>query len=175
MSKHKLDFEILDVKHPEYLIIADLSDYFEDPSHPVFFIKSPNSTFHAEIPYTPRTTNVFNSTQLRLTCDDNGDLPDGIYEVIISVSPNNKVYKKKIYLRTVFIEYRFNQALLALELSECPNRNNKDLKKKLMEIDLLLSTAKAYADECNEIKAMDFYNLANELLAEFDKKITGCK
>lgn len=171
--EHIIDFEVLEIINKKYLLIADLSKYMEDPMHPIIYIKSPNKTSYKEVPYTPNVTNKFNSIDLDLNCDV-VDLPDGVYNIIQSVAPNNQVYKSKIYLRTVFFEYRFNKAFLNLEFSDCPLKNDEKLFKKFIDIDLLITTAKTYSEECNDILALEFYNMANESLSKLELILNNC-
>jgi hypothetical protein len=101
-------------------------------------------------------------------------LPDGIYKLKYSVSPNDKVYVEYYHLRTTQTYNVYNQQLCKLEMATC--EPSVEIRARLNELRLI----KSYIDAA-KIKAEDCHdpNLAMELLLyakkRLDKYIGGCK
>ena len=101
-------------------------------------------------------------------------LPDGIYRIKYSVSPNDKVYVEYYHLRMTQTYNVYNQQLCKLELATC--EPSVEVRARLNELRLIKSyfdAAKIKAEECHDP------NLAMELLLyakkRLDKYIGGCK
>ena len=102
-------------------------------------------------------------------------LPDGIYIVKYSVSPNDIVYVEYNHLRTTKLLNMYHKALCSVELNDA--EPNKDTMSKLT----LLQEIKAYIDAAkvqveighNPNKGIQLYNYAEKLLKKF-KCIGGC-
>ena len=101
-------------------------------------------------------------------------LPDGLYKLKYSVSPNDKVYVEYYHLRTTQTYNVYNQQLCKLEMATC--EPSVEIRARLNELRLI----KSYIDAA-KIKAEDCHdpNLAMELLLyakkRLDKYIGGCK
>lgn len=101
-------------------------------------------------------------------------LPDGIYKLKYSLSPNDKVYVEYYHLRTTQTYNVYNQQLCKLELATC--EPSVEVRARLNELRLIKSyieAAKIKAEDCHDP------NLAMELLLyakkRLDKYIGGCK
>ena len=101
-------------------------------------------------------------------------LPDGVYKLKYSVSPNDKVYVEYYHLRVTQTYNIYNQELCKLEISAC--EPSEQTKARLIELKLIktfIETAKIKAEDCHDL------NLAMELLLYAKKRLSsyigGCK
>lgn len=94
------------------------------------------------------------------------DLPDGIYSIRYSVSPNDMVYVDYNHLRITKALYKYQSILCDLDLAACdPPTAVKKKLTELYEIFMYLQSAKAKVEFCHEAqKGMDLYNYAIKLL-----------
>ena len=99
-------------------------------------------------------------------------LPDGIYVIRYSVSPNNLIYVEYNHLRMVQAMKMYQQHLCDLELQACAIPADKKARfNELMEIKGFLDSAKAKVDFCHEpSKGMELYNYALSRLKKLDCK-----
>jgi hypothetical protein len=103
------------------------------------------------------------------------DLPDGIYIIKWSVSPNEIIYVEYNHLRITAALHKVQQILCDLDLGACDPPT--DLKDKLNQITLIqryLDAAVAMVEYCHTPdKGMNLYRYAVKLL---DKMLcsTGC-
>jgi hypothetical protein len=119
--------------------------------------------------------NTYNSYSLGLstinTVDSLIDLPDGLYMLTYSVSPNDQLFETKHYLRTCQIEYKFAQEFArTVNFCDIDSRFMRDLQR----IEVLIEGAKANAKVCNPQKAVDLYKKANELLQRLNSNCCNC-
>lgn len=89
-------------------------------------------------------------------------LPDGIYVIKYSVSPNDVVYVEYNHLRITQALKKWNKHLCELEVAPCdPPVDKKAKLKELMEIKYYLEAAKNMVEFCHKAdKGMDLYNYA---------------
>lgn len=89
-------------------------------------------------------------------------LPDGIYVIRYSVSPNDVVYVEYNHLRITQGLIKWNKHMCDLELAPCDPPVDKKLKlKELMEIKGYFEAAKNMVEFCHKAdKGMDLYNYA---------------
>ena len=103
------------------------------------------------------------------------DLPDGIYIVKWSISPNDLVYVEYNHLRITCALAKVQAILCDLELGACDPP--ADVKEKLNQITLiqrLLDAAVAMVEYCHvPEKGMNLYRYALKLLDKMDCS-TGC-
>ena len=97
-------------------------------------------------------------------------LPDGVYVVRYSVSPNDKVYVEYNHLRTTELLSQYFSKLCELEAQPCePSSTRKDLLHEMYYIRTLIDAAKAKVEFCQSPnEGMELYNFAKKKL----KKIT---
>lgn len=100
------------------------------------------------------------------------DLPDGIYILKYSVSPNDIVYVEYNHLRITKALKRIQSILCDLELSTCaPPEKTKDKMLQLQEARMYLDAAKAKVEFClNPKEGMELYSYAVKLLGKIDCK-----
>lgn len=96
-------------------------------------------------------------------------LPDGLYTIRYSVSPNDKVYVEYYHLRTSITENIYYRELCRLQLEPCePSAETKQKLNDLRYIKMYLDAAKAKAEYCNAPnQAVDMLGYANRLLDKF--------
>ena len=100
------------------------------------------------------------------------ELPDGVYIIKYSVSPNDVVYVEYNHLRITKALNRYNAALCSLDLAACqPPVKVQQQLEKLRVIKAYLDSAKAKVEFCQDAqKGMTLYNYAIKLLNKFDCK-----
>jgi hypothetical protein len=93
-------------------------------------------------------------------------LPDGVYVIKYSVSPNDYVYVEYNHLRIVKAMTKWDRLWCELELAPCANPKDKtDKADKLMEIRGYLYAAVATVQGChNASKGMELYEYAIRLM-----------
>jgi hypothetical protein len=101
------------------------------------------------------------------------NLPDGIYTIRYSVSPNDKVYVKYYHLRTTILMNTYFKELCKLQLNQCePTPEIRQKLNDLRYIRMLIDAAKAKAEYCHSTsQAIDMYNYATTLLSKYQN---GC-
>lgn len=168
ITSYNIDFSILEDNNPNTLIILDKSTYLDTPEKPLLDIVLPGYTGYLEVPYKPGTISLYNSDSLTLTepCDDGSvaPLPDGVYQVTMKICPYDTFFATKCYLKTSSFNALYEELLL-----NYPNNSScfdqKQLKNEIMDIDILIQSAKAEANRCNVQRASSKYQAASDRLA----------
>lgn len=165
-----LDFEILDIFNKKCIIFIDTSDYFEIPDSPILEIKLPYSEkiFTFNIDY--KNINILNSNNIGLNnfleCNNLADFVDGIYTFTYKICPYKELYITKYHLKSDFLQDIIYEIYSKIECEHLIN--NAYIKKEILEIQLLLESAKANTIKHNIIKGTKDYELslkkANKLL-----------
>jgi hypothetical protein len=108
--------------------------------------------------------------------EDYYDLPDGIYILKYSVSPNEYVYVEYNHLRITKALNIINEILCDLDLGACaPPQQVEARLRELNLIRMYLLAAVASVEDCREPKrGMELYNFALRLLNKMDCR-TGCR
>lgn len=183
MARHVLNLEAPDTLNCTILRVEDTSIYTDSINIecPILEItlpgfKSPVQLGEAEI------THGF---MLNLTaCDlgvqtsgcgtDYDNLPDGIYIIKYSVSPNDSVYVEYNHLRVSKLLSNYKNILCELDLADCdPGKEKEDKLKQLRLINQYIDAAKAKVEICHEPKkGMELYTYAKKLLSKFN--CTSC-
>lgn len=99
-------------------------------------------------------------------------LPDGIYVLKYSVSPNDLVYVEYNHLRVTKLLHRYNGILCELDMGACEPDSKLEKKfKELHKIRMYIDAAKAQVEIChNPRKGMELYKFAKKLLDKFECK-----
>jgi hypothetical protein len=110
------------------------------------------------------------------TADCNSEfnpIPDGIYTIKYSLSPNDKMFVEYNHLRVTAIRAQLKQHLCDLQLGACePVPEIKDDFNYLMTINNYIEAAQAKAEWCLDCdQAMVIYNYAKKLLDKYVCKI----
>lgn len=100
------------------------------------------------------------------------DLPDKVYVITYSVSPNDVVYVEYNHLRITKALNKIRNILCTLDMGAC--EPTEEIRKKLTQLDYIrqdLLAAKAMVEVCREVKkGIAMYNYAMEKLGKFDCK-----
>jgi len=167
-EKHILSLEVLTVANCEILSIRDTSQYSTllPVDCPELLITVPGFNSPALIEVTQgfdlnlvACTLGVQSTDCGIT---NAPLPDGIYIIRYSVSPNSEVFVEYNHLRTVSIMTLYYEVICGLNLANCePFSEKQDLINKINYIRLLIDAAIAEVEYCTSPnKGMEMYNYA---------------
>lgn len=100
-------------------------------------------------------------------------LPDGLYKVRYSVSPNELVFVEYYHLRTTNIMNLYYQEICKLQLEACePDAEQHQKLHDLRYIKMYIDAAKAKAEYCHAPEqAVDMLAYAEKLLRKY---LTGC-
>ena len=100
------------------------------------------------------------------------DIPDGIYVIKYSVSPNDVVYVEYNHLRITKALTCYQAIMCDVDVAACSPTS--EIKKKLDSLALIksyLEAAKAKVETCHEPqKGMELYSYAMKLLGKFECK-----
>ena len=180
---HVLQLEIPDTRNLCVLRCVDFSLYNSQVTVtcPTLLITSPGFTKAVNIP------NVQPGFILNLTACDLGlqvtkcgedyfDLPDGIYILKYSVSPNEYVYVEYNYLRISKALNIINEILCDLDVAACaPTERTEHRLRELKLLWMMLLAGKAKVEDSHEPKlGMELYNYVLRQLNKITCN-TGCK
>lgn len=173
MSQHKLSLEVPSVLNGCIMKIIDLSVYAElipvKCIQLLITIPGFSSSYFVE--------DISKNFSLNLTaCDlsiqkincgkDFNDLPDGIYVLKYSVSPNDIVFVEYNHLRITKALNKLQKAYCELDLENC--ESTPERKKKLADVRLIndfLMAAKANVEYCRKAsKGLELYKEAMRML-----------
>jgi hypothetical protein len=181
--KHKLSLHIPDTMDDWSLTIQDTSVYADliPITCPTLQILAPGFIKAVTItdttmpnPLGPYFNRTFTACHLELQTEACGTkyecLPDGIYTIRYSVSPNDVVYVEYNHLRMVKALTKWNTKLCELEVAPCdPTTEKKAKLDELMQIKSYLEAAKNMVEFCHKAdKGMDLYNYALKRLNKLD-------
>lgn len=175
MAQHVLSLEAPDTMNKCILRVVDTSVYnpLTSPVCPRLLITLPGFN----VPVSFNDTQIQPGFSLNLTACDlelqkvgcgtrYDDLPDGIYILKYSVSPNDQVFVEYNHLRITNALYMIQCILCFLDLGACdPPELIEDKLDQLTLIRRYLDAAKAKVEFChNPIKGMELYRYAVKLL-----------
>ena len=157
--KHQLSLEVPDTNNCSVFRVLDTSIY--DPHVPVtcnkLEITSPGFNEPVAIDVISGFNLILNGCTLGIQSAGCGTiserLPDGIYTIRYSVSPNDKVFVQYHYLRVCMITNKYFNELCKLELAACePEPDVKDQLNELRLIKSYIDAAKAKVEQCNDLQ-----------------------
>ena len=142
---HQLSLDIPHTNNPRVFRIFDTSVYTDLSKLPVkcgtLQITVPGFNIPVNIDVDPEFNLVLTACDLGLQtigCDEYSNiLPDGIYIIRYSISPNDKVFVEYNHLRVTQFINRYNQKLGDLEIAAC--EPSVDIKHQLEELSLIRS------------------------------------
>lgn len=177
--KHTLALDIPDTACNNILRIWDASMYGEglDVDCPRLDITMPG--FSVPIYYTELTPGFvknINAVDLGLQHPQSTVpvvLPDGLYKIRYSVSPNDKVFVEYYHLRTTTLMSIYYQELCKVQLETCePDVEQHQKLHDLRYIKMYIDAAKAKTEYCHAPKeGVEMLNYAEKLLRKY---LTGC-
>lgn len=178
MANHVLSLEVPTVINSCILSVMDTSVYSDivPITCETLNITVPGFNYSNQFDVTPGFSQIFTACDLQLQTSQCGeqyaDLPDGVYIIKYSVSPNEVVYVEYNHLRITKALIRYNKVLCDLDLAACePSKKTQEKMDKLSQIRMYLEAAKAKVEYCHEPqKGMTLYNYAIKLLNKLECK-----
>lgn len=176
---HQLSLDIPHTNNPRIFRIFDTSVY-SDLLHikcGTLQITPPGFNIPTNITVDPGFNLILTACQLGIQTQDCGTtsaiLPDGIYIVRYSVSPNDNVYVEYYHLRVTQFINRYHQLMCNLEVAAC--EPSVETKSKLAELRLIKSfidAAKIKVEDCHDTtEGMDLLLYAQKRLMKLDGAI----
>lgn len=156
-SKHQLSLELPESNNIKVMRLADTSLYAEGLAVDcgTLEITSPGFNLPVQIEVIPNFNLVLNACTLGIQRSGCGEvsqiLPDGIYVIKYSVSPNSNVFVEYNHLRATQTINRYYHLLGELEMAAC--EPDADVKEQLAELRLIKSfidAAKAKVEYTHE-------------------------
>jgi hypothetical protein len=172
MAKITIDFQILETKNPQLLMVSDNSvwEYAEDLSSWIVIVL-PGSTTELKYTFKKESINQFNSHNLGISClsancDDEEyiDLPDGIYTICVK-SAYTDIEKSRYYLKTDRFDVDLAKVIIKNGFEY--NLEDKEFRDKIFDIKWYLLTAKSHALNGDFVKADNFFQDAKKKLRVF--------
>ena len=180
MANHVLSLEVPTVMNPCIISIMDTSVYADivPVTCPTLNVTAPGFAYSVQLDFTPGANEILTACDMNLqveNCDQEFlNLPDGIYIIKYSVSPNETVYVEYNHLRITQALIKYNSVMCDLDISDCePSCELENKLKQLRKIRQYLDAAVAKVETCHEPqKGMTLYNYALKLLGTIDN--CGC-
>mgnify|MGYP005643544281 CR=1 FL=1 len=171
-SRHILSLEIPTVSNCDLLCIKDTSQYSPDLAVDCeeLLITLPGYSVPVLIKVDKGFDMCLTACTLALQTEDCGtkqaDIPDGIYIIRYSVSPNSKVYVEYNHLRVTKLLTKYYEVLCDLDVQACqPSSDKAELLAEMYYIRTLIDAAVANAEYCQaSAQAMQLYNFAKNRL-----------
>jgi hypothetical protein len=172
MANHILSLEVPTVMNPCILKIFDTSVYSNllPVTCPTLNITVPGFGYSIQLDTTQDFVDTITACDLQLQTTDCGtvniDIPDGIYIIKYSVSPNEIVYVEYNHLRITQALNKYYNVLCDVDANACdPPLKIKQRLEELRLIYMYLQAAKGKVEFCHEPqKGMSLYNYAMKLL-----------
>ena len=167
-NKHILSLEIPTVSNCDLLCIKDTSQYSSELAVDCeeLLITLPGYSVPVLIKVDSKFDMCLTACTLALQKTNCGTtqekLPDGIYIIKYSVSPNSKVYVEYNHLRVTRLLTTYYEVLCDLEVQACqPMSDKQDLLSEMSYIKTLIDAAVANVEYCQAAAhGMQLYNYA---------------
>ncbi len=178
MAHHILSLEIPTVLNTCIMSILDTSVYSSSipVTCPTLNVTVPGFNYSTQLDVVPGDNTILTACDLQLQsvgCGDTlNELPDGIYVIKYSVSPNDLVFVEYNHLRISKALNIYNNILCNLDLAACePPEKIKQKLEKLQMAKMYLDAAKAKVEFCHEPNhGMSLYNYAVKLMKKIECK-----
>lgn len=176
-SKHQLSLEVPETNNVKVLRLFDTSFYSSNlkVDCSTLRITSPGFNLPVAIEVLPSFNLVLNACSLglqRTSCDDDSyPLPDGIYVINYSVSPNTNVFVEYNHLRTTQTLNKYYNILGQLEMAACePAPDVKEMLNELRLIKSFIDAAKAKVEyTLQPEEGMDLFIYAKKRLDKISR------
>lgn len=173
---HRLGLVSIDTTDRNILKLIDASIYEESMpvEDAILEVKVPGFIEPAIIEVEQGFNLTLNACALGVQTDhcDSYDcpLPDGIYAIRYSVSPNDQVNVEYNYLKVSELMKKYREELCCVDLNAYePSTEIKEKLKLLQEVRMYIDAAKIKAEICHEPKkSMELYEYAKKKLSIFD-------
>lgn len=178
--KHHLSLDVPDTACENILRICDASVYAQglnvDCQRLDIYVPGYTVPVYITEGLTPGFCKNFSAYDLGLMPVNNpavADLPDGLYTIKYSVSPNDKVYVEYYHLRITATLNTYYKEVCKVQLAACePTPEQHDKMHDLRYIKMFLEAAKAKAEYCHSPKdAVNMLAYAQKLLKKYQ---SGC-
>jgi|TARA_R110000803_G_scaffold39092_2_gene84291 hypothetical protein len=181
-SRHILSLEIPTVSNCELLCIKDTSQYSKELAIDCeeLLITLPGYS----VPVLIKVDNGFDmcltACTLALQTDNCGttqaQIPDGIYIIKYSVSPNSKVYVEYNHLRVTKLLTTYYEVLCDLNVQPCqPDINKQELLSEMYYIRTMIDAAVSNVEYCqSSAQGMQLYNYAKQRLNKISCPSGNC-
>lgn len=181
-DKHILSLEIPKVANCNILSIKDTSKYSSliPIDCPELLITVPGYNAPVLIEPAANFDLNLNACDLNVQTSQCGtemvSIPDGVYIVKYSVSPNDKVYVEYNTLRICNIMCEYHEVLCHIDIHPCePDVDKKDLIDEMHFIRTLIDAAVAHVEYCTSpSKGMELYDYALKKLRKLTCRTKGC-
>jgi hypothetical protein len=182
MAQHRLALEVPETATDWVMRIMDMSSYTEtiEVDCPILEITAPGFRYSVQIGSDSGLDPNFNvnltACDLQLQTQECGTnfsaLPDGVWVIKYSVSPNDTVFVEYNHLRMTKAIMAYQEVLCDLDVAACdPTADVEKKLKELRKIRQMLDAAKAKVEVCHKPTAgMELYSYAMKQLGKF-----GCK
>lgn len=167
-DKHILSLEIPTVSNCELLCIKDTSQYSKELAVDCEELQITLPGF--SVPVLVKVNKDFDmcltACTLALQKTDCGttqsNIPDGIYIIRYSVSPNSKVYVEYNHLRVTSLMHTYYEVLCDLDVHACQHNSSKqDLLAEMSYIRTMIDAAVSNVEYCQApAQGMQIYNYA---------------
>lgn len=169
MKSEDLRIILLDTYDVNSIGFADVSDYPSNftPSNVNFTITSPGFP-KLNVPFSPQSANVYYADDLHLGDSNQYIVPDGLYEVTLTMGSLSQYSRTFNFIRTENLDCLYDQAFLSYDLGcNCKTK----LKNSLREIRLLKDGSRSAANKGDLRTSAKMYEMAHNLL----KKLGDCE
>ena len=181
-NKHILSLEIPAVSNCELLCIKDTSQYSTELAVDCeeLLITLPGYSVPILIKVDKDFDMCLNACVLNLQKTECGTItsviPDGIYIVRHSVSPNSKVFVEYNHLKVSSLMSTYYNVLCDLDVQACqPNSTKADLLSEMNFIRTLIDAAVANVEYCaSSAQGMQLYNYAKQRLNKISCPSGNC-
>lgn len=171
-KQHILSLEIPAVSNCELLCIKDTSQYNKELAVDCeeLLITLPGYTVPVLIKVDKNFDMCLTACTLALQTTNCGvtqeKIPDGIYIIKYSVSPNSKVYVEYNHLRVTRLLNTYYEVLCDLDVQACqPNSTKQDVLAEMSYIRTMIDAAVSNVEYCqSSAQGMQLYNYAKERL-----------
>lgn len=127
-----------------------------------------NVVFH------PGNVNIYKCTDLGISCGPTEccQLPDGIYDVVYTVRPGNAAPPnnltasiEKTFIKIDQLLCKYDHMFIKIDLDcNCGTDKQKQYKKIMDEVDLMIASCVSAANNCNAQAAYQLYKKADDIL-----------
>lgn len=169
MTTPVLDLIIMETHNSKLLAVGDASVYPEGFTIAVPTLEISTPSFPTiSLPFVAKGIQIYNSDTLGLTssietCNDQIALPDGVYTLKYTIAPAYQYNVTKTFLKVDQLYEKIDGMFLSLDISSCDGRIKKQQMDNLDEIEFYIQGAIAEANNCGLQRAIEMYNIANNL------------
>ena len=181
-SRHILSLEIPTVSNCDLLCIKDTSQYSKELAVDCeeLLITLPGYSVPGLIKVDKDFDMCLTACTLSLQKEDCGtkqsQIPDGIYIIKYSVSPNSKVYVEYNHLRVTKLLTTYYEVLCDLDVQACqPDSDKQELLSEMYYIRTIIDAAVSNVEYCqSSAQGMQLYNYAKQMLNKISCPSGNC-